>query len=152
MDVDNFLLFFVFFFQRQQPDIVCFPAHKAPSEKRVQLTTEAKHNSDTVHHNLSITLLLGSKTETVLVKQLCHIQTKIHRLYRKMTIYGLFVYTIYTFSESIFKPCYIQNTVIMNSVIKRFVCSLPSRYIHSPYTFMSPSSNFDLLNLKKHIL
>ena len=39
---------------------------------------------------LFITLLLGSIALTVLVKQPCYIQTKMHRLYWKMTIYGHF--------------------------------------------------------------
>ena len=38
----------------------------------------------------SITLLLGSKPETVLVKQLCYIQSKMYRLYSQLTIYGHF--------------------------------------------------------------
>ena len=38
-----------------------------------------------IHHNLFITSLLGSKAETVL-KYPCNIQTKIYRLYRKMTM------------------------------------------------------------------
>ena len=67
-----------------------------------------------VHYNIFITLLLGSKAETMFFKQLCYIQTKMYRLYRKMTIY--------TFLGSIFKSCYIQNLVITKSVIKRFVC------------------------------
>ena len=33
-----------------------------------------------LHHILSITLLLGSKAETVLLKQLCYTQTKEARL------------------------------------------------------------------------
>ena len=40
-----------------------------------------------VHHNPFITLLLGSKRETMLAKQLCYIQTKMHRVSRIMTIY-----------------------------------------------------------------
>ena len=44
-----------------------------------------------IHHNLFITLLLGSKAETVLAKQLCYIQTKMYISYRKMTIYGHFL-------------------------------------------------------------
>ena len=43
-----------------------------------------------IHHNLFITLLLGSIAKTVLVKQPCYIQTKMYRLYWKMTIYGHF--------------------------------------------------------------
>ena len=34
-----------------------------------------------VHHNLFITLLLGSIAKTMLVKQPCYIQTKMYRLY-----------------------------------------------------------------------
>ena len=41
-------------------------------------------------HDLFITLLLGSSTATVLAKQPCYIQTKMYRLYRKMTIYSHF--------------------------------------------------------------
>ena len=37
-----------------------------------------------------ITPLLGSKAQTMLVEQACYIQTKMYRLYRKMTIYGHF--------------------------------------------------------------
>ena len=43
-----------------------------------------------VHHNIFITLLLGSIAKTVFVKQPCYIQTKMYRLYWKMTIYGHF--------------------------------------------------------------
>ena len=44
-----------------------------------------------------------------------------------------FFYIIYTFLGSIFKPCYIQNSVVTNSVvtnsvIKRFVCTSFSRF------------------------
>ena len=66
-----------------------------------------------VHHNLFRALLLGFKAGAVLVKQPCYITTKMYRLYRKMTI----------FFGSIFKQCYIQNHVVMNSVKKRFVCT-----------------------------
>ena len=41
-------------------------------------------------HNLSITLLLRSKAETVLLKLLCYFQSKVYRVYRKMTISGHF--------------------------------------------------------------
>ena len=44
------------------------------------------------------------EAETVLVKQLCYIQTKMYSLYRKMTIY-----IIYKFLGSILKLCYIHN-------------------------------------------
>ena len=43
-----------------------------------------------IHHNLFITLLLGSIALTVLVKQPCYIHTKMYRLYWKMTIYDHF--------------------------------------------------------------
>ena len=43
-----------------------------------------------LHHNLSITLLLGSKAKTVLTGELCCIQTKVYRLYRKNSINGHF--------------------------------------------------------------
>ena len=46
------------------------------------------------HHNLFITLLLGSKVKTVLTKQPRCIQTKMSTLYRKMTIYGHFLYNL----------------------------------------------------------
>ena len=67
-----------------------------------------------IHHNLFITLLMGSKAETVLVKQPCYSQTEMYSSYREMTIYGhfsiyciqSFFYIIYTFLGSIFKPCY----------------------------------------------
>ena len=52
---------------------------------RIASTLPVTHN---VHH--IITLLLGSKAETVLVKQPCYIQTKMYRLHIKMTIYGHF--------------------------------------------------------------
>ena len=41
-----------------------------------------------LHHNLCITLLM--EAETVLVKQPHYSQTKMYRLYRKLTIYGHF--------------------------------------------------------------
>ena len=44
-----------------------------------------------------------------------------YRLYRKMTI---FLYNLYIFLGSIFEPCYIQNRVMMNRVIKRLWCIL----------------------------
>ena len=62
-----------------------------------------------VHHNLFITPLLGSIAWTVLVKQPCYIQTKMYRLYWKMTIYGHFFNIIYTFLGSIFELYYIQT-------------------------------------------
>ena len=43
-----------------------------------------------IYHSLFITLLLGSKAETKLVKQPCYIQTKMDRFYRKITFYGHF--------------------------------------------------------------
>ena len=55
------------------------------------------------HQNLFITLLLGSKAKTVLAKQSCCIQTKMYRIYRKMTIYGHFFYIIYTFLFRFYK-------------------------------------------------
>ena len=70
-----------------------------------------------IHHNLFITLLLGSKAETVLVKHQCYIQTKMSWLNIKI------FYKIYIFLGSIFKACYIQNQVIMNGFIKRYVWS-----------------------------
>ena len=45
-----------------------------------------------------------------------------YRSYRKMTIKWSFFYIIYTFLGSIFEPCYIQNRVITNHVIKRLCC------------------------------
>ena len=43
-----------------------------------------------IHHNLVRTQLLESKALTVLVKQPYYIQTKMYRLYRKMTMNGHF--------------------------------------------------------------
>ena len=43
-----------------------------------------------VHHDLLIKMLLGSKAETMLVKQPFFIQTKMYRLHRKMNLYGHF--------------------------------------------------------------
>ena len=43
-----------------------------------------------IHHNLLVTLLLGFKTENMLVKQVCYVQTKMYKLYRIMTIYWHF--------------------------------------------------------------
>ena len=43
-----------------------------------------------IHHKLFITLLLGSKAKTIVVKQPSYSQTKILRLYRRITIYGHF--------------------------------------------------------------
>ena len=54
-----------------------------------------------IHHNLFKTLFLGSKAESVLVKQLYYIQTYMYRLYRKMTIQ--------TFLGSIFNLCFTQK-------------------------------------------
>ena len=65
--------------------------------------------------------IVGVHSITVLVKQPCYIQTKMYRLYWKMTIYGPFYNIIYTFLGSIFEPCYIQNCVIKNHVIKHHV-------------------------------
>ena len=48
-----------------------------------------------IHHNLFITLILGSKAETI--KQPCYIQTKMYNLYRKMIIYVIFLYNLYIF-------------------------------------------------------
>ena len=88
-----------------------------------------------LHHNLFRTLSLGFKVETLLVKQLCYIQTKMYRLYRKWPLMAIFLYTlIYTFLGSIFKPCYIQNCVLMNSVIKRFTCII--NIIHFLFFFL----------------
>ena len=36
-----------------------------------------------------------------------------------MIIYGHIFNIIYAFLESIFEPCYIQNFILMNHVIKR---------------------------------
>ena len=50
-----------------------------------------------VDHNLFIRLLLGSKAKIVLAKQLCCIQTRVYRLYRKNGYKRSFFYIIYTF-------------------------------------------------------
>ena len=74
-----------------------------------------------IYYNLFITLLLGSKAETVslkttvISKQKCIDNTK---------RWWPFFYIIYTLLGSIFKPCYIQNCVLTNSVIKGFLCIL----------------------------
>ena len=74
-------------------------------------------NDSELHHNLFITLLLGYKAETVLVKQPFYIQTKTYRIYRKMTVYGHFsIKPIHFWDSSL--NCVISKT---NSVIKRFV-------------------------------
>ena len=58
----------------------------------------SKNVNTLIHHNLFITVLLGSNGNTLLAKQLYCIQTKMNILYRKMTIYGYFsIYIIYTF-------------------------------------------------------
>ena len=44
-----------------------------------QLVRECVHLKKYLHQNLFTTLLLGSKVETVLVKQLCYIKTKMYR-------------------------------------------------------------------------
>ena len=74
-----------------------------------------------IHHNLLI-ILLGSRAEIILVEQPCYIETKTYRVYSKNDHLWSFFYIIYTFLESIFKPCYIQNRVMTNSVIKRLMC------------------------------
>ena len=40
-----------------------------------------------IHHNLFITLLLGSTAKAVLAKQPCCIQTKVYRFNKKLTMY-----------------------------------------------------------------
>ena len=92
-----------------------------------------------IYHNLFITLLLRPKAETVLVKQLCYIQTKMHRFYRKITIYGHFsIIIICTFLGSIFKLCY---TKLNNHAISKQKCI---GYIEKwPFTvfYQKPSYN-----------
>ena len=88
-----------------------------------------------LHHNLFITvpqIISNDYTITSLYHYcwgqsinrvsytLCYIQTKMYRLYRKMTIF----YKIYTFLGSIFEPFCIQNRVITNRVIKRLMCTI----------------------------
>ena len=78
-----------------------------------------------IHHNLFITLLFGPKAETVLDRKkqkTFNSKTKMFGLYRKNDHLWSFFCIIYTFLGSIFVQCYIQNHVIMNSVIKRFGC------------------------------
>ena len=55
----------------------------------------------------------------MLVKQQCYIQTKCIDYVEKDCKWSIQS----TFLGSILKPCYIQNHVIANSVIDRFVCS-----------------------------
>ena len=50
-----------------------------------------KFNFMFIHHNFLIIQLRRFKVKPVLAKQLCCIQTKMYRLYRKMTINGHFV-------------------------------------------------------------
>ena len=59
--------------------------------------------------------VFGSKAETVLVKQLCYIKKKkcIDLTFQKWS----FIYIIYIFFASIFKPCFIQNSVVTNCVV-----------------------------------
>ena len=59
----------------------------------------------------------------VLVKQPCYIQTKNVYIILKNDQLWSFFNLIYTVLESIFEPCYIQNHVIMNRVIKRSWCT-----------------------------
>ena len=91
------------------------------------------------HHNLFITLLLGSKAETMLVKQPCYIRIKMHK--------WSFFCVIYTFLGSIFKLYYIQNCVTTNSVIKRLWCmsfeKLQDSFLYASYLKMSKNSNQD---------
>ena len=57
---------------------------------------------------------------TVIAKHLCCVQTRMFRLYRKMTINNKFLYINYTFCldttflGSAFKLSYIQNCLIIN--------------------------------------
>ena len=100
-----------------------------------------------------------TKAETMIVKPPCYIQTKMRRLYRKMTIYNLlsiiyiilgsvFVYVkwtnvhlwsffciTYTISDSTFKLCYIQTIVIINSVTKEFMCNETLKSANRLWTF-----------------
>ena len=75
-----------------------------------------------IHHNLFIILLLGSKEETVLVKQPCHIQTKMYIFYRKMTIYGHFSIKYIHFWDPSLNRVTSKKRFIMNNVIKRLKC------------------------------
>ena len=64
-----------------------------------------------LYHDLFITLLLGSIAQTVLVKQPSYSQTKMYRLYWKMTIMVIFQYNLYIFGIHLWtvlypKPCY----------------------------------------------
>ena len=58
----------------------------------------------------------------MLVKQPCYIQTKNVKIILKNDHLWSFFNIIYTFLGSTFEPCYIQNCVIMNHVIKRLKC------------------------------
>ena len=72
-------ILFIFVFKQKQ---VITTAH--------EMTFKHTNNISPIllHHNLCITLLM--EAETVLVKQPRYIQTKLYRLYRKMTICGHF--------------------------------------------------------------
>ena len=87
--------------------------------------------------NLFTTLQLGSKAETVLLTQLCYIQTKMDRLYRKNDHLWSFYYNICAFLGFICKLCFVQNCVLMNNVTKRFVMYMGIRYVCN-----ASSSNF----------
>ena len=52
-----------------------------------------------MHHNLFITLLLGSKAETMLVKQGCYIQTKMLDYIEKWPYMVIFLYDLYIFGD-----------------------------------------------------
>lgn len=51
------------------------------------LSTHLNPTPEDTHHNLCIKLLLGSSAESVLLEQMCCIQTKMFRPYRKMPTY-----------------------------------------------------------------
>ena len=83
--------------------------------------------SDLGLHFLTITLLGVSRLQWA--KQLCYNQAKMYRLYRQMTIF--FIQPSRFCSDTTFLGCtfkpyykYIQNYVIMNHVIKRFLCNM----------------------------
>ena len=64
-----------------------------------------------LHQNLYITLFLGYKAENMFIKQPCYMQTKMYRLYRKLTIYGHFSISAIHFGGPP-SNCVISKTVL----------------------------------------
>ena len=85
-----------------------------------------------IHHNLFITLLLGSRPISVLaITKPCFIESKMY------TYIGKSILNHYLGSNT--KPCYIQYRVIMSHVIKRLRCNKDQRWI--------PNDHFGLIFL-----